>query len=243
LRNSHLSLPSSGKRHANRTEYEKQRRDPGQAQVGDSLQIKDRYDYRTNQEKDSKQSQYISHWELLPYHHEDSRSRTQRPKLLRRVSIRHWNAVHLFSLSQSMSESLNGGPALTGPEAKNDLRKIDHITVSESAGTRAPGKLQFNDAFDLRQRCLNRTGLVMQRVWNNGPAAFILVSQPFDGPLVDPARTGNQPGAALVQKRRKMLFKEVASCLAIDVSGSGDCHGTSADYWIGVDVNSRAAAQ
>jgi hypothetical protein len=83
----------------------------------------------------------------------------------------------------------------------------------------------------------------MQRVWNNGPTAFILLTQPFDGPLVDPARAANQPDAALVQKRRKMLFKEMASCLAIDVSGSGDGHWTSADYWIRVSMNSRAAAQ
>jgi hypothetical protein len=57
--------------------------------------------------------------------------------------------MHLFSLSQSMSESLDGVPTLARPEAKNDLRKIYHITVSESAGALAPGKLQFNDPFDL----------------------------------------------------------------------------------------------
>ena len=57
--------------------------------------------------------------------------------------------MHFFSLSQSMSERLNGATALAGPEAKYDLRKINHITISESTGALASGKLQFDDAINL----------------------------------------------------------------------------------------------
>ena len=48
-----LALPSSGKRHASHAEYEKQRRQPGQTKVGDSVQIEDRYHYCTKQENNS----------------------------------------------------------------------------------------------------------------------------------------------------------------------------------------------
>jgi len=61
-----LALPSSGKRHANRAEYEKQWRHPGQTQVSHSVQIEDRYHYSTNQEKDSEQSQDVRRHDFLP---------------------------------------------------------------------------------------------------------------------------------------------------------------------------------
>jgi hypothetical protein len=69
--------------------------------------------------------------------------------LLQGVRPRDGNAVHFFSLSQSMSERPNGATAFAGPEAKHDLREINHITISKSAGALAPGKLQFDDAINL----------------------------------------------------------------------------------------------
>jgi len=67
LRNSRSSLPSSRKRHANRAEYQKERRQPGQAQVGHPVQIKDRHYNRGKQEKDSKQSQNVRHRCYSPF--------------------------------------------------------------------------------------------------------------------------------------------------------------------------------
>jgi len=68
------------------------------------------------------------------------------------VHRRHRDPVHFFSLSQRMSERLNGAAALSRPKAKNDLREIHHMTVSKSTGVLASGQLQLNYAFDLLQR-------------------------------------------------------------------------------------------
>src|SRR6266850_7490084 len=115
------------------------------------MQVEHRYYCRRNHEKYSQQSQNVRRHDYSPSN-DDVLCENLRGLLRpfgRRVRPRHRNAVHLFSLSQSMSERLNSATAFAGPEAKHDLREINHITISKSAGDLASGKLQFDDAINL----------------------------------------------------------------------------------------------
>src|ERR1700686_1916964 len=121
-----------------------------------------------------------------------------------------------------MPERLYSSAALAGPEPKHDLRKLDHVAISKSAGALTSGKLQFDDPINLLQPWLNPLRLFAHGIWNHSPTDFIMLSQPFHGPLIDPAGATDQPGSTLMQEGRKMLLKQTAGGLAIDVSGSRD---------------------
>ena len=61
---------------------------------------------------------------------------------------RHGNRVHLSALSQRVLESLHSQSCFTRPKPKYDLRKVDHMPVSNRAGCLALRQPQFNHTVD-----------------------------------------------------------------------------------------------
>jgi hypothetical protein len=126
--------------------------------------------------------------------------------------------MNFLLLSQRIFQDGLCSASLAGPKANHDPGQINHITVAKSAGTFAPGQLQFDDSFYLLKPRLDRPWLVKPLMWNYGPANFIALSQPLDQPLVYPAIASHQPGPALIDKRRQMLFKQSARRATIHIA-------------------------
>jgi hypothetical protein len=133
--------------------------------------------------------------------------------------------VHFSSLPQRILKRLYRRPALTGPKAKDDPGQIYHVTISNHAGCLALRQSQFDNSIHLFKPGLNPLRLLEMRVRNNRPAALTILQKPFHRPLVNPARGSDQPGPAVRQKWRQMLFEQCARDFAFNITRARDHYG------------------
>src|SRR6266446_4970181 len=99
------------------------------------------------------------------------------------------------------------------------------MTVADCAGSLAPGKLQLDDSIQFVERGLNPLWLLKARVGNNGPTRFTILQQPFHRPLINSARSADQPGPTLRNKWRQVLLKQRARHIALNIARAGNHDG------------------
>ena len=134
--------------------------------------------------------------------------------------------MHLSALSQRILKRLDCPATLAGPKAKHDAGQVNHVTVSNRTGSLALRYLQLDDPIYLFKPWLNPLRLFEPRVWNHCPTAFTILQQPLHRPMIDPARSANQPGSTLRQEWSQLLLEKCARCFAINVARSNDHDGT-----------------
>src|ERR1700674_3767200 len=134
----------------------------------------------------------------------------------------HRNSLVLSLIAQGIFQDRLGSASLSRPKANHNPAEINHIAIAKSAGALSPGKLQLDDSVCLLKPGLNRLWLFKPRVGNHCPTNLSAFQQPLHCPFVDPARTSNEPGPALIHERREMLFKQSAGRIAIHIARAKD---------------------